>query len=212
MGAATRRFEQMNVTPGRVIAAIAILVAGGGYYYWQHRDTNTLPAGFARGNGRIEAVEIDIATKTPGRIREILVGEGDFVRAGQVLARMDTEQLQAQHRAAINVETAKNLVNQREAERKAAEAVVDQRVAQLDTTSRKLDRSEQLIQDECGVAAGSGRRPLRQRHGKGGARRVARSGRSIGSGDQLRPRHGDRRRRRGRRCEGRDREHQCRPQ
>ncbi|MET4764402.1 HlyD family secretion protein [Bradyrhizobium ottawaense] len=153
VGAASRRFDQMNFTPGRVIAAIAVLVAGGGYYYWQHRDTNTLPAGFARGNGRIEAVEIDIATKTPGRIREILVNEGDFVRAGQILARMDTEQLQAQRRqaeaqlqrASINVETAKSLVNQREAERKAAEAVVDQRIAQLDTTSRKLDRSEQLI-------------------------------------------------------------------
>ena len=66
---------------------------------------------------------------------------------------MDTEQLQAQRRQAeaqlqramINVETAKSLVNQREAERKAAEAVVDQRIAQLDTTSRKLERSEQLI-------------------------------------------------------------------
>ncbi|WP_164940006.1 HlyD family secretion protein [Bradyrhizobium zhanjiangense] len=143
----------MNFTSGRVIAAITILLAGGGYFYWQHRDTNALPAGFARGNGRIEAVEIDIATKTPGRIREILVNEGDFVTAGQVLARMDTEQLQAQRRqaeaqlqrASINVETAKSLVNQRDAEREAAEAVVDQRVAQLDTTSRKLDRSEQLI-------------------------------------------------------------------
>ncbi|BAR55265.1 HlyD family secretion protein [Bradyrhizobium diazoefficiens] len=153
MGAAARRYEQMNLTPGRVIAAIAILLAGGGYYYWQHRDSNTLPSGFARGNGRIEAVEIDIATKTPGRIREILVNEGDFVNAGQVLARMDTEQLQAQRRqaeaqlqrASINVETAKSLVNQREAERRAAEAVVDQRIAQLDTASRKLDRSEQLI-------------------------------------------------------------------
>ncbi|MGY3031583.1 HlyD family secretion protein [Bradyrhizobium sp. USDA 4354] len=153
VGAAARRYEQMNFTPGRVVAALAILLAGGGYYYWQHRDTNVLPPGFARGNGRIEAVEIDIATKTPGRIREILVNEGDFVSTGQVLARMDTEQLQAQRRqaeaqlqrATINVETAKSLVNQREAERKAAEAVVDQRIAQLDTTSRKLDRSEQLI-------------------------------------------------------------------
>lgn len=153
VGAAARRYEQMNVTPGRVVAVLAALAAGGVYYYWQHRDADVLPPGFARGNGRIEAVEIDIATKTPGRIRDILVGEGDFVRAGQVLARMDTEQLQAQRRQAeaqlqramINVETAKSLVNQREAERKAAEAVVDQRVAQLDTTSRKLDRSEQLI-------------------------------------------------------------------
>jgi HlyD family secretion protein len=143
----------MKLTFGRVIAALAILLGGAGYYYWRHLDSNSLPAGFARGNGRIEAVEIDIATKTPGRIREILVNEGDFVTTGQVLGRMDTEQLQAQRRqaeaqlqrAAINVEASKSLVNQREAERRAAEAVVDQRVAQLDTTSRKLDRSEQLI-------------------------------------------------------------------
>ena len=98
--AAARRDGLMNFTPGRVIAAIVVLVAGGGYYYWQHRDSNALPPGFARGNGRIEAVEIDIATKTPGRIREILANEGDFVSAGQVLARMDTEQLQAQRRQA----------------------------------------------------------------------------------------------------------------
>jgi HlyD family secretion protein len=43
-----------------------------------------LAAGLASGNGRIEAVEIDVATKTPGRIKEILVNEGDFVTAGQV--------------------------------------------------------------------------------------------------------------------------------
>ena len=48
-------------------------------------------------------------------------------------------------RATINVETAKSLVSQREAERRAAEAVVDQRNAQLDQTSRKLERSESLI-------------------------------------------------------------------
>jgi HlyD family secretion protein len=143
----------MKLTFGRLLALLAVLLGGGGYYYWQHLDSKPLPAGFARGNGRIEAVEIDIATKTAGRIREILVNEGDFVTAGQVLARMDTEQLQAQRRqaeaqlqrATINVETAKSLVNQREAERRAAEAVVDQRIAQLDTTHRKLDRSEQLI-------------------------------------------------------------------
>jgi HlyD family secretion protein len=145
--------ELMKLTFGRVLVVLAVLLGGGGYYYWQHLDSKPLPAGFARGNGRIEAVEIDIATKTPGRIREILVNEGDFVTAGQVLAHMDTEQLQAQRRqaeaqlqrASINVETAKSLVNQREAERRAAEAVVDQRIAQLDTTSRKLGRSEQLI-------------------------------------------------------------------
>ncbi|MCG9014476.1 biotin/lipoyl-binding protein, partial [Laribacter hongkongensis] len=39
---------------------------------------------FARGNGRIEATEVDVAAKSGGRVAEILVNEGDFVQAGQL--------------------------------------------------------------------------------------------------------------------------------
>ena len=57
-----------------------------------------------------------MSTKSPGRIREILVNEGEFVTAGQVLALMDTDVLEAQlreaeaqlSRATIGVETAKS--------------------------------------------------------------------------------------------------------
>lgn len=134
----------------------AILVAAlatAGYFYWQHLTGSALPAGIAGGNGRIEAVEIDISTKAPGRIKQILVSEGDFVAAGQVLAQMDTEQLEAQkrqaqaqwRRAVIGVDTARSIIVQRQAEKTAAEAVVAQRQAQLDVAARKLTRSEQLI-------------------------------------------------------------------
>jgi len=137
----------------RLIAALVLVLALAGYYAWQKFGGSNLPAGIASGNGRIEAVEIDVSTKAPGRIREILVTEGDFVTAGQVLARMDTDQLEAQrrqataqvHRAAVSVDTAKSLVTQREAERTAAMAILAQREAQLDTADRKLGRSEQLI-------------------------------------------------------------------
>lgn len=57
--------------------------------------TDGLGDGFASGNGRIEATEIDLATKLGKRIREISVDEGDFVQPGQVIARMDTEVLEA---------------------------------------------------------------------------------------------------------------------
>ena len=43
---------------------------------------------FVSGNRRIEATEIDIAIRRGGRVKEILVGEGDFISAGQVLAHM----------------------------------------------------------------------------------------------------------------------------
>lgn len=134
----------------RIAAVLAALVVA--YLVWNAFSNGGSPAGIVSGNGRIEAVEIDVATKTPGRIKEILVNEGDFVDAGHVLARMDTEQLEAHRRQAdaqlkrakIGVDTARILVTQREAERTAAAAVVAQREAQLDAAQRKLARSEEL--------------------------------------------------------------------
>lgn len=134
-------------------AILLAALAAAGYFYWQRLTGSALPAGIAGGNGRIEAVEIDISTKAPGRIKQILVSEGDFVAAGQVLAQMDTEQLEAQkrqaqaqwRRAVIGVDTARSIIVQRQAEKTAAEAVVAQRQAQLDVAARKLTRSEQLI-------------------------------------------------------------------
>ncbi|MGB3834384.1 MAG: biotin/lipoyl-binding protein, partial [Mesorhizobium sp.] len=135
-----------------LVLAILLILAVGGYQVWQRSDNGALPEGFAAGNGRVEAVEIDISTKSPGRLKEILADEGDFVKAGDALARMDTTQLEAQRRQAeaqlqrarIGVDTAGSLVAQREAEKTAAEAVVAQRQAELDAAQRTLARTEQL--------------------------------------------------------------------
>lgn len=137
---------------GWLVSAVVILLAGGGYLAWQRLKAGDLPEGIASGNGRIEAVEIDVSARVSGRIKEILADEGDFVTAGQIVARIDTEQLEAQRaeaeaqyeRAVIAVDTAKSLVVQRQAEKGAATAVVAQREAELDAARRKLHRSEQL--------------------------------------------------------------------
>ena len=139
-------------TRGWRIALIAVLLAGGGYAAWQRFKPAELPDGIAAGNGRIEAVEIDIATRSAGRIREILVNEGDFLTAGQIIAHMDTVQLRAQRREAeaqlkrafIGVETSRSQVSQREAELEAAKAVIAQREAEFDAAQKKLQRTEQL--------------------------------------------------------------------
>lgn len=140
----------------RTLAVAALAAIAVGYFSWHKLTAGDLPDGIAKGNGRIEAVEIDISTKTAGRIKEILADEGDFVTIGQVLARMDTDQLEAQRRQAeaqlrramIGVETAKSVVVQREAERTAAIAVVAQQEAQLDAAERKLARSEVLAKQD----------------------------------------------------------------
>ncbi|MFT4183860.1 MAG: HlyD family efflux transporter periplasmic adaptor subunit [Rhizobium sp.] len=135
-----------------LLAGAIAIAAFSGYFAWNAPSRKPLPVGIASGNGRLEAVEIDIAAKAAGRLKDILVGEGQFVKAGQSLAQMDTVQLVARkrqaeaelRRAQIAIETANSLVSQREAERGAAEAVVDQRQAELEGAQSKLARSEQL--------------------------------------------------------------------
>lgn len=109
----------------------------------------------ASGNGRIEAVEIDIAARTPGRIREILVREGDFVIAGQVVAHMDTDVLEAElHQAEAQlrqaesaVATANSQVLLRVAEKTAARAVLAQREAEHDIALKRYARSSLLARE-----------------------------------------------------------------
>jgi HlyD family secretion protein len=75
---------------------LALLVAAAGAGFWWLHPRPTLPPGFAFGNGRLEADEVDIDTKFAGRIAELRADEGDMVKAGQVVAVMDTRDLQAE--------------------------------------------------------------------------------------------------------------------
>ncbi len=74
---------------------LAVIAGGAGGFYWWKSAESQLPPGIYWGNGRLEADQIDIATKFAGRIAEIFVDQGDMVKAGQVLARMDTRDLEA---------------------------------------------------------------------------------------------------------------------
>jgi HlyD family secretion protein len=107
---------------GGVIMAIAAFLV------WQFLKPDGDGKGIASGNGRIEATEIDVAAKFAGRIKAILVNEGDFVTVGQVVAQMDTDVLQAQ----------------RQSEKAAAEALVVQRQAELDAARKRSARSSAL--------------------------------------------------------------------
>ncbi|MDA8255257.1 MAG: HlyD family secretion protein [Acidithiobacillus ferrooxidans] len=127
-----------------VIAAVAIAAV----YFWRQHDGNGALEHIASGNGRIEAVEVDIAARQPGRIQSIEVREGDLVRSGQVLVRMDTESLQAQLRQAEArvrqaedaVATARSQVAQRESEKAAAQSLVVQRQTELAAAQRRMQR------------------------------------------------------------------------
>jgi HlyD family secretion protein len=124
----------------RALLAFAILAgsAGGSYYWWQ-RIHAQLPAGIAFGNGRLEADEIDIDTKYAGRISEIFADEGDMVKAGQVVARMDTRDLAASFKKAqAQVEQAHRAVDE-------ANANVTQQKTQLLLAQQEFDRAAALV-------------------------------------------------------------------
>ncbi|WP_347574788.1 biotin/lipoyl-binding protein [Sphingomonas sp. Ant20] len=131
-----------------VIVAIAVVAFIG----WRLLKPKGLPEGIVSGNGRIEAVEVDVSAKSPGRIADILVGEGDFVKAGQVVAHMDVAPLRAERaqavaqlaQAANGIDIASNTIAQRESDRAAAAAVVQQRLAELNAAHKRLQRSETL--------------------------------------------------------------------
>jgi HlyD family secretion protein len=123
-----------------VLVVLAMLAggAGGGFYWWQHSQSQ-LPAGIAWGNGRIEADEIDIDTKFAGRIDEMVADEGDMVKAGQVVARMDTRDLKA------SLKRSEALVQQAQRTIDEAEANVVQQKSQVLLAKQELDRTAQLV-------------------------------------------------------------------
>ena len=132
-------------------------VAAAAFFLWLHFRPKGLGEGFASGNGRIEAVELDVTAKSPGRIMEILVDDGDMVSAGQVVARMDTDvlhaqlrQAQAEEAQARNAEgTALAIVGQRESEQAAAMALVTQREAEQAIAEKTTERSQILATEHA---------------------------------------------------------------
>lgn len=137
------------ITGGTLVVAAAL-------FWWLGPLTASGPGeGFASGNGRIEATEIDIATRIGGRVDEILVKEGDFVAAGQVLARMQVDSLQAQYDEAVaredearhGIAAARAQIAQRKSDVAAQQAAVAQHAAELSAARQRLQRSETLSKE-----------------------------------------------------------------
>ncbi len=100
-----------------------------GWRVYEKKMRSALPPGIASGNGRIEAIQVDVSAKEPGRIAKILAHEGDLVEPDQVVARMDIATLEAElARGNANVATSqekatvvKSSIVRRESELKLAE-------------------------------------------------------------------------------------------
>ncbi len=122
-----------------VISLMSVGVIASFSWQWWQEQQSALPDGITSGNGRIEATEYDIATKRSGRVTEVLVREGDMVEAGQVLARMDTKDLEAELREATA------LLREAREGKNYADAIVAQRESELTYAKAILKRSLELV-------------------------------------------------------------------
>ncbi len=126
-------------------------MAGGVIVYFVVQPTGP-GKGFVSGNGRVEATEIDLATKLAGRVEQIMVNEGDFVEIGESLAQMQTDVLEAKaaearaqsQQAITAVASAAAEVVARQSDMAAAHAAVQQRAAEWDAARRRFARTEML--------------------------------------------------------------------
>lgn len=80
----------------KIIPIIVVVgaAAGAGYYIYERlhpKNTNTLTV-----SGNLELTQVDISFKVPGKLIELDVDEGYYVKKGQVIARIDRDQVESQ--------------------------------------------------------------------------------------------------------------------
>lgn len=119
------------------LVVCALLALGGWFYYQSHLEP-AMPDYVASGNGRIEAVEYDIATKYAGRLETVLVDEGDMVDADQRLATMNTDSIKAQLREA------QAAWREAQSSRDYVQAMVEVRKSELIYAQREQERAAKL--------------------------------------------------------------------
>lgn len=127
--------------PRAILLAVLLGIGTGGgigWFWWQHHQLQ-LPPGIAFGNGRLEADQIDIDTKFAGRIAKLFVDEGDMVKAGQVVAVMDTRDLEA------SLKKSQALVSQAQRALDEAKANLVQQQTQVKLAQQELDRASALV-------------------------------------------------------------------
>ena len=125
------------------LIVIALVLAAGAAGIYAFRGTGHDVSNRIVVSGNIELTEVNIAFKTSGRLIERTVTEGDSVKKGQILARLDRDQLTAQREreAAGVLSSESQLAQARTAldwQRATVAADIEQRKADLAASEARL--------------------------------------------------------------------------
>ena len=133
-----------------IVALLVLTIAAGAVWYFLIR-TPAGPHNIIKVSGRIEGDDATVSAKIAGRIREIHVREGDQVKAGQVVALIDDEQVRARE------EQQQSQVLEAEARVLSAEQQIAVLNAQLEESNigvdqARIDAQGRVSQAEAQVA------------------------------------------------------------
>lgn len=103
-----------------------------------------MPEGIASGNGRIESKEVDVSSKLPLKVKEVVVAEGDLVKPGQVVVQMDTVTLQAE------LAEARESVAAAREQMAVAKAAIVRRKSEIELARIEKERSRNLLAERAG--------------------------------------------------------------
>ncbi len=127
----------------RIVAVVAVAGAAAAVMAWRAARARADEREI-RLSGNIELTEVQLSFKTPGRMEELLVDEGDLVQPGQVVARLDTAEMErAREREAAAAEAAARAVEQTRAglayQEKALREETAVRRAELEAAQKRLE-------------------------------------------------------------------------
>lgn len=144
----------------RLIPLLLLVAAGAAAFYFFRKPAED-PSRIKL-SGNLEITEVNVAFKTPGRVIEILVREGDAVRRDQVLARLDSQSLTlAKQRDAAGVTAAESALAQLRTDTDRARDALDREasmrqaeIAQAEAQVRDVEagsRSQEIAQAQAGL-------------------------------------------------------------
>src|SRR5215471_4202264 len=134
------------------VAILTLILFIGAAAWWFFLRGPSGPEGVLNLSGRIESDDSAVAAKTQGRIRAITVREGDVVKAGQVIAMLDDEQIKAreqQERSAVEQADSRVLEAQRQIS--VLEAQLEQ--SRITVTQSQLDAEGRVSEAQAKVAS-----------------------------------------------------------
>lgn len=133
-----------------VVVAAAVVLAALFAWWWSGRDKQAEGALLLQGN--VDIRQVSLAFDGSGRVQEVRVEEGDQVKAGEVLATLDTRTLQLQaDQAKAQIETHRQTVARLRNGARPQEVI--QARSQLAAAQADAARTAQDLQRLQGVAA-----------------------------------------------------------